>query len=140
MQDVLNFLSNHIALSTSVAILIVLLIIVEFLRARRKGFALSPAQLIQFMNHQNATIIDIRANEAFRKAHIIGAHSLQSKDIQDNPKKLEKFKNRPVIIVCANGMESQKAASLLLKQSYHAYALAGGMRAWAEAAMPVIKE
>lgn len=140
MQDVLAFLSNHIILGAGIALLIVLLAIVEFLRSKRKSFTVSPAQLIQLINHKNAVIFDIRAAEAYRKAHIIGAQSMQSKEIQGNNKKLEKLKTRPVIIVCNAGVESQKIVLLLLKQGYNAYSLAGGMRAWTETSMPVVKE
>jgi len=140
MQDVLTFLSNHATLSGSIAILVVLLLIVEFMRAKRNNFSVSPTQLTQLINHQNAAVIDIRSNELYRKAHIIGAHSLQSKELIDNSKKLEKFKNKPLVIICGTGMESQKITTQLLKRGYNAYALAGGMRAWSDAAMPVVKE
>jgi rhodanese-related sulfurtransferase len=140
MQEISVFLSNHMMLSMSIALLIVLLLIVEILRSKQKKNAVTPRELIQLMNHQNAVIFDIRPNDTFRKAHIIGAQSISSKDLQDNSKKIEKFKNRPIVIVCPAGIESQKIAAFLLKKEYNAMSLAGGMRAWVESGMPVVKE
>jgi rhodanese-related sulfurtransferase len=117
-----------------------ILMVIEFLRARRNAFNITPAQVTQFINRENATVIDIRQNDHFRKGHIIDAQSINPKEIVDNPKKLERFKSRPIVIVANASHESQKIAALLLKHGYNAYSLSGGMRAWNEAQMPLVGE
>jgi rhodanese-related sulfurtransferase len=107
---------------------------------KRNNFRITATQAVQLINRQNAAIIDIRATDSFRKGHIIDAVSLTSKEIMDGSKKIEKFKNKPVIIVCNAGIESQKIAALLLKQGYNAFSLSGGIRAWSEAELPLVKE
>lgn len=140
MQELTTFISNHTELGIAVALIILLLIVVELLRAKRKSFSLTPSQATQMMNHDNAVVIDIRPTDAYRKGHIINAQSLPAQEIRDNPKKIEKYKNRPLLIVCNAGLESQKLAALLLKQGYNAFSLAGGLRSWSEAQMPLVKE
>lgn len=140
MQDITTFITNHPYMIAALGILFVLLLIIEFIRARRGSFNISSLQATQKINHDNAAVIDVRANEAYRKGHIIDAISLSGKEIQDNTKKLEKFKNKPLIIVCTAGIESQKIASMLLKRGYNAFSLSGGMRAWMDAQLPVVKE
>lgn len=140
MQDLTIFINNHPMLSLATAIVFVLLVIVELLRNKRQGFQLTPVQTTQMINHDHAVIVDIRPNEVYRKGHILDAQSWTVKDLKENTKKLEKLKNKPIILVCHVGGESQKVAALLIKQGYNAYSLAGGMRAWNEAQMPLIKE
>ncbi len=55
-------------------------------------------------------------------------------------KKLDRLKNKPLIVVCDNGVDSQKAAASLSKQGYTVFALAGGLRAWSGAELPLVKE
>ncbi len=140
MQDLTTFIAHHPFLWLAMFILFILLILIEFIRAKRNVFNIGPAKATQMINHDNAAIIDIRSVESFRKGHIIHAVSFLPQEIKTPAKKLEKFKGRTLILICQTGMESQKLAANLLKQGYNAYSLAGGMRAWMEAQMPVVKE
>lgn len=138
MQEISVFISNHPLLSAATFIVLIFVTIVEFVRARRNTLGISPAQLTQMMNRENAVVIDVRQNEIWRKSHIIDALCMDGKEITENPKKLEKFKARPIVIVANTGAESQKISSFLLKQGYNAFSLNGGMRAWSEAQMPLV--
>ena len=46
--------------------------------------------------------------------------------------------NRTVITVCRSGHRSAKAAALLARHGRDVLNLAGGMRAWARAGLPVV--
>ena len=140
MQDLITFFGNHPLLSMAAAVVLVLVFIVELLRAKRNTFNISPTSAVQLINHQNAVVIDIRPNDIYRKGHIIDAQSISQQEMKNSLKKLEKFKNKPIIIVCSAGIESQKVAALLLKQGYNAFSLTGGIRAWNNAGMPLVKE
>lgn len=140
MQDVITFITSHLLLSIATAVVMALVILVEFIRTKRSSFQLTPLQTTQMINHDHATVIDVRVKETYLKGHIIDALSLTSQEVRDGSKKLEKLKTKPIILVCGNGAESQKLAALLLKRGYNAYSLAGGTRAWSEAQMPLIKE
>lgn len=139
MQELFKFISNHSLLSIAAVGVFILIIIIELLRARRMTFNLSPNQATQKINHDQAVVIDLRNKELFKQSHIIDAYSLTADEIKQFPKKLEKFKLRPLILVGNTNMESQKIASGLLKAGYNAYSLSGGMRNWIEAQMPVVK-
>lgn len=139
MQDFITFFSNHLALTSAAIFVFALLTIIEFMRAKRATYSLNPTQMTQLINHQHAVVIDIRGAEQYRQGHVIDALSMTATDLNNNGKKLEKFKNKPLIVVCPSGNESQKIAALLLKRGYNAYSLAGGMRAWRTAQMPEVK-
>ncbi|VVC75109.1 Thiosulfate sulfurtransferase GlpE [Aquicella siphonis] len=140
MQDLTTFIAQHPLLSLAAAIVLILLILLELMRAKRNVFNISPSQVTHLINRENAAVIDVRQQDAFRAGHIIDAVSMPPQDILQNPKKLEKFRARPLVIVANSSSESQKIAALLLKQGYNAYSLTGGIRAWNEAQMPLIKE
>lgn len=139
MQDFISFTFNHMSLSLALIVIFVFLIIVELVRTKRSAFQATPLAATQMINHENAVVIDIRPNDLYRKGHIIDSYSMTAKEMMDNPKKLEKFRTRPLIIVCPQGVESQKIATLLIKQGYNAYSLTGGIRGWTEAQMPLVK-
>lgn len=140
MQDMSVFFTQHYLISTAIVIILIMLAIIEFIRLRRYRFRIPTTQLIQLINKDKGVIIDIRSQEKYRLGHIINAIMLSAKEIKDNSKKLDKYKSRPIIIVCENGVESQQLAAWLIKQGYHSYSLAGGLRSWSEANMPLIKE
>lgn len=140
MQELTPFITSHSLLSVATIAVLLILIIIEFIRARKNVFNINPAQVTQLINRENAVVIDIRQNEVYRKGHIIDAQSVNPQEIRQNPKKLEKFRARPLIIVANASSESQKIAAFLLKHGYNAYSLNGGIRAWSEAQMPLVKE
>ena len=54
---------------------------------------------------------------------------------------LAKDKAVPIIVVCQNGQRSSKAQAALKEAGYsEVYALEGGMAAWQQAGMPVVKQ
>jgi rhodanese-related sulfurtransferase len=139
MQDFTQFLSHHPELSITLGIIIVLLLIVELVRGKRHRISVSPTEATHLMNHDNAVIIDVRAQDLYEAGHIIHAQHMNHNQTELT-KKLDKFKNKPLIVVCNLGNESQKTAASLVKAGYNARSLAGGMRAWIQAGMPIIKE
>ena len=139
MQEILEFVTRHPYLNLAALTIFLLLLILELLRAKRNIFNINPVKVVQLMNHENAAVIDIRSSEAYKQGHIIESVLMPAQTFSENTKKLEKFKSRPIIIVADTNPVSQKMASQLLKQGYNAYALTGGIRAWNDAQMPLVK-
>lgn len=140
MQDLAAFINNHLALSYGFSLVFAMLLFVEFLRNKRMSFHISPTRAIQLINHESANVVDLRHADDFRKGHIVNASTMQISEINEGSKKLEKFKSKPLILVCQRGLESQKMAAKLLKQGYNVYSLAGGIGAWTNANLPLVKE
>ena len=140
MQDLAQFIANHMALTYLLATALVLLMAIEFMRTRRNQFAVDPAGAVRLINRENAAVIDVRSKELYKKGHIVDAYSFSATDLMSNAKPIEKFKKRPLVVVCTAGFDSQKMAAFLIRQGYNAYSLSGGMRAWSEAELPVVKE
>lgn len=139
MQDLQVFINHHLALVTLLAIILVILVILEFIKIKRGASRLTPAQVIHLINHDKAVVIDIRSADAFANGHITGAISLPFDQLETKIKKIEKFKSQPIVLVCATGADSPKAAAILVQQGFQAQLLNGGIRAWRDAEMPLIK-
>lgn len=139
MKDLTLFLQTHQMLSIALIIVLILLFIVEWYRAKLNARRISPLETTQLINHEDAIIVDIRNIDAFHNGHIIGAISLPFAELEKQYKKLEKNIKKPLIIACATGLESPRAAQFLSKNGYHILILAGGIRAWKEANMPLVK-
>lgn len=140
MQDILIFLQHHWALVIPLVVILVLLMVIELIKQKQSAARVSCTQLTQLINHENATVIDIRSATLFAEGHVIGAQSIPSTEIEEKIKKLEKLQPRPIILTCQLGHDSPKVAALLIKQGLDARILAGGIRAWREAGMPLVKE
>lgn len=139
MQDILILIQHQKMLVAALVIVLILLMIVEFIRQKQGAQRLSPQMATQMINHQNALVLDIRPSEAFTTGHIVGSISLPLTELEQKLKKIEKFKSQPIVITCAGGLESPRAAAILTKHGFQVSLLAGGIRGWKEAELPLVK-
>lgn len=139
MQDILIFIQNHAMLVSAIVIVLIFLIIIEYVRQKKGARRISPQYATQLINHDNATLLDIRGSDAFASGHIVGALSIPLADLENKSKKLDKFKTNPLILVSATDVDSQRAANNLMKCGFNVFILAGGIRSWKEAELPLIK-
>lgn len=139
MQDLIHFLIKYWYFSLPFVVAIVLLFIEE---ARSKGMLsqLSSHRAIQMMNRDQASVIDIREKNLYKQGHIVGAINIPKKDLDVNTSKLENKKDKPIILVCANGQQSGSLASKLRKEGFkEVAALSGGMQSWQQDNLPIVK-
>ena len=135
-QQVIQFISNHTLLCLAFIGIMILIAINEYVTQQLSPKSLNSAAAVTSINQDQAVVIDIRPEEAFRAGHIISAIHIPA----DNLKRIEPYKNKPLIIVCANGLQSNKLATKLRKQGFtQPMILNGGMSAWQAANLPVVK-
>jgi len=140
MQDFTVFIANHMGLFYGLGAILIALMFIEYLRNKRSNFHVGPSEAVQLINRHNAVVIDVRPNDTYNKGHIVDSVCIPAHELTDSPKKLGKYKGKPVILVCNTGMQTQKIAASLKKQGYTAFSLSGGMRAWSDAQLPLVKE
>lgn len=101
------------------------------------GGGVAPNEAVRLMNREKAVVIDVCEPAEFEAGHITGARSIPLAKL-DGAKELPSNKKLPLVVVCASGMRSRRAVAQLRKAGYEkADALAGGMKAWREAGLPV---
>jgi rhodanese-related sulfurtransferase len=108
----------------------------RFSKVREVG-ALSATQLI---NRQNAVMLDLQESKEYDGGHVPNAVHIPLSELSSRAGELSKFTSRPLIAYCDRGNRSRSAGSALAKLGFaEVYTLRGGVRAWAEAGLPVVK-
>lgn len=109
----------------------------------------TPEQLLDLQQNQNALVIDIRTETEWQASGIISnSHKLQSFDNHgqfDQEKwlaKLEKLKSsadQPVILVCRSGNRSGKIGAYLTERlgMSNIYHLQNGLQSWSQSGRPL---
>ncbi len=141
MENLPEFISNHLFLATLfVAILILLLW--NLFGGSMGGIAqISPQELTRLMNHDHGIVVDVRKAEDFEKGHILNALNIPEADFESREKELEKLKGKTVITCCLSGMSAPKIAqSLKTKGVENISSLKGGIQAWQSANLPLTRD
>ncbi|MDH4425233.1 MAG: rhodanese-like domain-containing protein [Acidovorax sp.] len=104
------------------------------------GGSLTPAGAVQLINREKAVVVDVCETEEFALGHVGGAKNVPLNQLEERLPGLVKNKAVPVVLVCASGARSNRAVGIAKKLGYEkAQAMAGGMKAWREASLPVEK-
>jgi rhodanese-related sulfurtransferase len=104
------------------------------------GGGVSPALAVQLINRERAQIVDVCEPAEFAVAHVAGAKNVPLGEIGANAKGLPGNKKLPLVVVCATGTRAVKAATQLKALGYeNVQPLAGGLKAWREANLPIEK-
>jgi rhodanese-related sulfurtransferase len=107
---------------------------------QRVGSKVTALQATQLINQGKTLILDVRSAEDFAGGHIRDAKNIPFKELKGRVAELEKFKSRPVVVVCNKGLQSTKATSLLKKEGFtEAVSLLGGMEGWQSQSLPLAK-
>ena len=108
---------------------------------------LSPAATTMKMNREEAVVLDVRDGRAKlvgeHQGPAIGVHHFHNalEQLNKHLSEIEKFKTKPVIVCCANGMRSGSAVSSLRKAGFEqVFMLSGGISAWNEANLPLTRK
>lgn len=140
LEELLAFFGRHPYLSLGLAGLTVALAYTEIARLFRGYKALRPAELTGLINRDNALVVDLSPSSDFEKGHIIGSKSVAPSQFDPESKLLANVKQLPVVVVCRNGMASAGAAKRLKKAGFEqVYWLDGGVAAWQQADLPLVK-
>lgn len=141
MDQIVEFFGNHFVLSSVWVALVVMLVYSFVSRSLSPVKELSSQDATLLMNRQDALVLDIRPAAEFKKGHILGATQLKPEQInQADFSKLEKNKDKPIIVVCAMGMTARKTAMQMLKAGFNQVSvLKGGMNAWQGENLPINK-
>ncbi len=138
MQNMGQFISNHWMLWLALLAVLLLIFINEFLSQKKQAKEITPNSAIDLINNSDAVVIDLRDAETFRAGHITDAVRASENDFSQP--RLEKFKSKPIILVCTKGLQSITLASKLRNAGYtQPLVLAGGINAWTAANLPLVK-
>ena len=139
MGQLVEFAGNHPVLVLFIMTMAFAVIVYE-IRLRTIGVTnVTAPQAVQLIN-KGAVVMDVRDRDQFVTGHLVNAKNVPLSDIQSDQKTIEKYRNKTVLAVCETGMTSGKAANLLRGAGFdEVFSLRGGLRAWQQENLPLVK-
>jgi len=139
MEKLPEFIANHLFL-VSLFVAISSLLFWNIFFSAMGASQIVPAEVTSLINHEDAELLDIRSAKDFEKGHIINAVNIDMATLADREKELDKYKDKTVVICCAQGQESIRVARNLKTKGFEKlYSLKGGISAWQNANLPLTK-
>lgn len=142
MEQLSEFVINNILLFGGLLVVLVLLIKAELDHQVNKGLMLSPAKAIRLMNNnEDALILDIRAAAEYKNGYIKGAKNTPISELTSKIDSFASHKDKPVLVYCNSGNTVTGAIKLLKNAGFEKISnLEGGILAWKEANLPLVKK
>lgn len=140
LTELTEFAGRHPILSMALVALTVALVYTEAARLMRGFRSVRPAQLTALINRDSALVVDLSAANDFEKGHIAGSRNIAPSQFDPENKMLAKARDLPVVVTCRNGHASLGAAKRLKKAGFtQVYWLDGGVAAWQQADLPLVR-
>jgi rhodanese-related sulfurtransferase len=137
MDRFFQFLLNHWILTGLWLGLFITLIV--YLKAKA-GSALSPHQTTLLVNRQDGVILDIRDKKVFEGGHIVDAVNIPQAKLKERLPELEKYRDKPLVVVCQMGHQSGEVVKLLEENGFTTVSrMSGGMTEWQSQGLPAVK-
>lgn len=93
---------------------------------------------VEELVREGAQLVDVREPYEHEAGRIAGAAHIELKELQARAAEIDR--ERPVVFQCRVGGRSAMAAEAFRAAGYEAYNLAGGLKAWVEAGLPIEPE
>lgn len=101
---------------------------------------INATEAVLLLNRSKPLVLDVRDATEFAAGHMQGAKNIPVAELASRLKEIEKFKDKPVLVHCQKGMRAKTACGILKAQQFtQLNNLQGGLDAWIEAKLPLIK-
>jgi len=132
------FVIGHWYLFLALFVVLSLIVIQPMLDAASGIQKVTSQEAVQLINRQAGVVLDVRETGEFQGGHIARAINIPLGQVASRSQELKKFKERPVIICCASGARSARAAAILRKEGFTSVRnLAGGISSWRSHNLPI---
>ena len=136
----MQFISSNI-LPIFIAVFSGIMLLWSFFGNRFRGVKeVDTVAALQLINHKDAIVLDVREPNEYASGHVLNAKHIPLGKLKERMGELEKYKDRPVVVVCRSGNRSGTACFLMGRQGFtQAYNLSGGVQAWQKNKLPLEK-
>ncbi len=116
------------------------LLVWPILRANSGGSgSVGTGEAVRLINREKGVLLDLSEPAEYAAGHAGGARNVPLAQLESS-KAVPTNKTLPILLMCATGTRSVRAAAQLRKAGYEkAVAVAGGTKAWREANLPIEK-
>jgi rhodanese-related sulfurtransferase len=137
IAQIFEFVGNHWILCTIFFVLLVAFFVNE---GKRGGATITSSTLVNLINKEGATILDVRDSKEYGSGHITGAINVPYAAFDGRASELDKYKEKPMVVVCKMGQHSGSIGRKLLAQGFSdVRRLSGGMSDWQASNLPLVK-
>ncbi len=134
----LEFLTQEWILVLALLMVVIMLVLHE---ARKSGPSVSPQQAINLINSEQGVFVDLRDSADFKQGHIVEALHIPATKLAARMAELDKYKDKPLVLVCKMGQQSAAAGKQLNAAGFgRVYKMTGGMMEWINLQLPVINK
>ncbi len=133
----LEFFLQQWVLFAALLAVVVMLVVHE---ARKSGPSLTPQQAINLVNAEEGVFVDLRDAAEYKAGHIVDALHIPAAKLGARVDELDKFRQRPVVLVCKMGQSAGAAGKQLKAAGFEkVYKMGGGMMEWGNLQLPTVK-
>lgn len=101
---------------------------------------INATEAVLLLNRSKPLVLDVRDATEFAAGHMQGAKNIPVAELASRLKEIEKFKDKPVLVHCQKGIRAKTACGILKAQQFtQLNNLQGGLDAWIEAKLPLVK-
>ena len=139
MDRLLDYFINHPLLAGALVLMTFLVLGYE-LRQRGAGSAtVAPHEAIRMMN-SGAVLVDLRSANQFKDGHIEGARNVPGDQLAADAKALNRLAGKTLVLYCDTGTVTGAALRTLARAGAKSvFSLRGGLAAWKQENLPVVK-
>lgn len=108
--------------------------------SRKSGQSLTPQQAINLVNSEDGVFLDLRESGEYGKGHIVNSLNIPATKLDGRLAELEKYRDKPVVLVCKMGQHSGASGKKLREQGFlKVFRMGGGMMEWGQQQLPLVK-
>jgi len=134
----MEFLAEQWLLVLALASTLTMLFVHE---SRKAGPAVTPQQAVNLVNGEDGVFLDVRDGKEYRQGHIVDAVHIPLAQLPSRMGELERYRDRPIIVVCKLGQSASGATKQLRANGFElARKMSGGMMEWNTLKLPVVAE
>ena len=138
MEQLIEFIGNHVLLVSAFGISLALLLWSESLKG---GKSVTPAETTALVNKEDALLLDIRSKKDWETGHITNAIHIPFADLKNRQGELAKHKSKPVVVICNMGQTAGAAVKMLKTDGFeNVMRMRGGMTEWKSQNLPIVKK
>jgi rhodanese-related sulfurtransferase len=139
MDRLLDYSTNHPLLAGGFLLMIFVVLAYEIRERGAAAFAITPNEAIRLAN-SGAMLVDLRSVNQFKDGHIAGARNVPGDQVAADPKAIGKLADKTVVLYCDDGRAAAAAQRTLVRAgAKNLFSLRGGLAAWKQENLPVIK-
>lgn len=134
---ILEFVSQNLLLFGALATIVVLLLLQPVIQSAM-GIKQVAALHLPQLQREDHLIIDVSDPKEYERAHLPDSKNIPLQKLLENNDKMEKHRDKNIILTCQTGSRSATAARHLKKSGFeNVFVLNGGLTGWQKENLPV---